>query len=374
MLLSTLDQRADRVLWELSVHHPLQLAVFRVAYAAYVLLSNQPPALSWIPGLPSHFRSAPPGLPSLLPAPSPLLALLLEALLVVAVVALLVGWRTRSASFAVGVLALINSAMAFSFGKIDHTIMLWVVPLVFASSSWGDRLSIDARRNPSVKRTVSPTPQVPVLATILSFGFATAALPKLAGGWLAFDESATRSYFDSRVARGAVTPLTGTLTELDSALFWELLDWMTVIFEVGAAAVFLFPAAYRLMAVVAGGFHIATHLVMDISFEFSLIVYLAVAIQSLDVDRTSELLDRARSLLDRWKPAIWAAIAVAAAAQLWGPGLLRLVASDVLQIPEWWVGLAVQLSLSAVLAGLVLPAERRAFTARRSEWIRRGPA
>ena len=138
-------KRIHDLLFETSYHHPLQLGSYRILYAGYVLISNQAPDLSWVSGIPDALRNPPPGLPRLLPAPSYAVTLLVEIALALALVGLLFGWKTKTMSIAVGVLGLISSTILFSFGKIDHSIMLWLVPLAMSTSSWGKRFSVDAR-------------------------------------------------------------------------------------------------------------------------------------------------------------------------------------------------------------------------------------
>lgn len=347
MLMRWAWKRFDQVFFELSDHHPVQLAVYRIIIAGFLLTSNQLPSVRWIPNIPHEFRSPPPGLTSWLPHPTPAVALLVEISLVVALIGLLLGWRTRLMSVAVGVLGIVGSAMVFSFGKIDHTIFLWIVPLAMSSSDWGDRISLDSRGSAESDQMVS-TSAVPFLSILLALAFLTAGLPKLAGGWLSTEVSATKSYFRDKVLRGETNISTSLLESIESRLIWESADWATLLLEFGFVFLILWPFGYRLLVNVAAVFHLIVLFVLNINFESSLALYLVFALQFIDVDRVERFLAALEERREMVLVAGSIALAAAVATQLAGPGLLR-VALGLFGASDWTVALVTQLVFSAVL-------------------------
>lgn len=352
LILRTWERLGD-VLFGLSGHRPIQLAVYRICFAGYVLVSNQMPSVRWIPGVPQDFRNPPPGLTSLLPHPSPAAALAVEVAMVLSVVGLLLGWRTRSMSFAVGILGIVGSAMIFSFGKIDHNIFLWIVPLVMSSSAWGERVSVDGMGQKSHDDDPVATPAIPFLSVLLALGFLTAGLPKLAGNWLSTESSATQSYFIDKVLRGETNVSTSYLQNLDSRFLWESADWATVVLELGFAAMVLWPFGYRLLVNVAALFHLIVLFVLNINFESSLVLYVVFALQLLDVDRLEA---RLKMLAERRELVIVASVfflALASASQLAGDGLLR-VSLGLIGADDWAASLITQLAFSGLILRLTL--------------------
>ncbi len=344
--------KVEHLMFDSSMHHPIQLALYRIGFATWLIVSNQLPTLRWIAGVPADFRSPPPGLSTILPHPTSAMAVTIEVLTLAYLICLLVGWRTRFSSVALGVLGLIGSAMVFSFGKIDHNIFLWIIPLAMSTSAWGERISIDSRSTRARNEPVS-TPAIPFLAILLALAFATAALPKLFGGWLATNASATQSYFLDKVLRDETNLSTTFFESIDQPAFWEFADWSTIVLEFGFAALILSPFAYRLLVNVAVVFHITVLFVLNINFESSLVLYLVFAIQLIDVDRIDARLERLRNHRTPLIIAGMLFIAAAVAAQLFGPGLLR-ASFGLIGVGEWGVTLVTQLFFFAVIVRLTV--------------------
>jgi hypothetical protein len=60
-----------------------------------------------------------------------------------ALCAVTVGFYTRSASIALVVLRLLGAHFHYSFGKIDHDILLLAIPACMAVGDWGRHYSVD---------------------------------------------------------------------------------------------------------------------------------------------------------------------------------------------------------------------------------------
>ena len=99
---------------------PADLALYRIAYAAYALLAVAPVAL-WVDGAPRAFFSPPPGVAALATGfpPAGLLPAL-NLLLVALLGLLLVGWRTPAVSVATSLVLLWIKSWEYADGKINH--------------------------------------------------------------------------------------------------------------------------------------------------------------------------------------------------------------------------------------------------------------
>jgi len=270
----------DRWLFDTFTISPEGLGLYRIAFALFALLVFTPghAALldfSFVSALPNAFFLPPPGPLMLLPGTPP--AWLLDALhllLTVSLAALLVGYRTRWASWAVFGLLLTGYGLAFSVGKINHVMLFVLLPLVMSLTNWGAAYSLDAQ----VKRTprVVQTWPLALLALLVGFAMFTAGFSKFIGGWLDPTTQATQGHFVKQFfARGRQDFLAPWLLQVDSAVFWELLDWGTVLFEMGFLMAAFRKQTMRLFIAAAIGFHLSTMLMLNIAFVFNYIVYAA---------------------------------------------------------------------------------------------------
>lgn len=121
------------------------LAIYRIVYAVLVLISL--PQISFVSDFPDSLHAPFPGPFRLLSGvpPQPIL-FTIQVLLALSLACVAVGLHTRMASLATGVLLLVSFGFLYSFGKVDHTILVAVVPLMLCGSGWGDRLSLDSLR------------------------------------------------------------------------------------------------------------------------------------------------------------------------------------------------------------------------------------
>lgn len=270
----------DRWLFDTFLVSPEGLALYRIAFALFTLLVFTPghAALldfSFVGTLPNAFFLPPPGPLMLLPGTPPVWLLdALHLLLTVSLVALLVGYRTRWASWAVFGLLLTGYGLAFSVGKINHVMLFVLLPLVMSLTNWGAAYSLDAqvRRTP---RVVQAWP-LALLALLIGFAMFTAGFSKFIGGWLDPTTQATQGHFVKQFfARERQDFLAPWLLQVDSVVFWELLDWGTVLFEMGFLAAAFRKRTMRLFIAAAIGFHLSTMLILNIAFVFNYIVYAA---------------------------------------------------------------------------------------------------
>lgn len=270
----------DRWLFDTFTASPEGLGLYRILYASFVLFALTPGHagllnFSFAGALPNAFFLPPPGPLMLLPGPPPTWLLeILHLLLTSSLTALLVGYRTRWASWAVFGLLITGYGFAFSVGKINHVMLFVLLPLVMSLTNWGAAYSLDAQAQ-RTPRAVQAWP-LALLALLIGFAMFTAGFSKFIGGWLDPTTQAAQGHFVKQFfARGRQDFLAPWLLQVDSAVFWELLDWGTVLFEIGFLVAIVRKRTTRLFLAAAIGFHLGTLLILNIAFVFNYIVYAA---------------------------------------------------------------------------------------------------
>ena len=253
------------------------LARYRVLYAVVVLLLL--PDFSWIAAFPDSMYNPPPG-PMMLFSGFPSEAVLraLEAALAVCLVAILLGWHTRAASFLSVAVSMIGYGFTYCLGKIDHDILVVLVPAALALAGWGDRLSLDAVRRRSLGETDRPERAVQwplrLWALMIGLAFFTAALPKIAGGWLnplthAVQGISIRQFY----THDRADLLADTFQGINNPVFWELMDIATILLEAGILLAVLSWGGTRVAFAIATLFHLGVWLMMNIPFWHNVVTY-----------------------------------------------------------------------------------------------------
>lgn len=258
---------------------PEGLALYRIVFTSFALLVIAPGHDAYVnllplTSLPSSMFAAPPGPMSLLRGfPPAEIAVAIHVLLNFSLAALLFGFRTRIASVATGLLFLIVFGFSYSLGKINHTILFALLPLLMSFSGWGAAFSYDAlcgRRQPTASWPLT------LLALLVGFAMFTAGFAKVLGGWL--DPSTHAAYghlVKHYFVRGRTDLLASAAVGFESGIFWETVDFVTVLFEIGFLFAILRAGTTRLFAGGAVLFHFGVMLTLNISFVFNVIVYAA---------------------------------------------------------------------------------------------------
>jgi len=271
------------------------LGLYRIIYASISLLAmNQ---FSWLATLPSSFFTPLPGpfaLASGFPSASVLTAL--EVILAIALVALLIGFLTPISSILVFIATIVGEGFSYSTGKIDHSILMSIVPLIMAFSRWGDSLSVDAMIRPSIR--LRPTRQwtMRLLAICVGSAMMTAGLPKLYNGWLdprtqaSFGYQGLEYYSHDRQAG-----LADFLVSFDAPWFWEILDWSTVILECGLLFAVLSWRSWRVGLALFTAFHLGVMVALSIPFWNNIVTYGAFVSWSLLVPVGSAQTEKRRA-------------------------------------------------------------------------------
>jgi hypothetical protein len=252
-----------------------QLAFYRMIYASFALFVIGIPQYTWIASLPGAFFHPPLSVAAAFSGfpPRPILQLFGIAL-VILFFALLFGYRTRTTSVLITLVGITAESFAYSFGKINHARHLFFfLPLVMSCANWGAVLSIDASRPPRSRSQETRTWPITLMSLLLGFSMFTSGWPKLLGGWLdpttpVVKEKVFQWHYAERQEH-----LVGFFTTLDSPVFWEFLDWATVVFELGFLVAVLVPGVFRFFAGLAVVFHTMVLLMLNIGFLPQLIVY-----------------------------------------------------------------------------------------------------
>lgn len=255
---------------------PRDVAIFRIVLAAILLVAF--PQFRWAAEYPQTFFRPPVGPFGLLGGIPPIEFLsALEAVLAMALVALLIGFCTRTASVLVSVISIFGLGVSYSVGKVDATFYLMIAPVFLLFARWGDALSIDAllrRRRGRPERTSTPQWPLRLYAVATASAMLTAALPKVSNGWLSTTSSATYAslvgeYFG--VERNSW--LTGFFVHLHAPLFWEALDWLTVIAEAALVVLVFTWRSWRIGLAIVCLFHVGVLVTLTIAFWQNVVAY-----------------------------------------------------------------------------------------------------
>jgi hypothetical protein len=251
----------------------VDLGLYRIIYAVATLLTVSD--IQWLSAFPDSIIDAPPGPFQLMSGfPSPAILVGLEVLRTLALVLLAFGIWTRWVSVAVAVLLLITYGLTYSVGKIDHTILVVLAPLILSFAHWGRRVSVDALLS---TRVPEHQPQWPLrfLALVVGLSFFAAAWVKLTTGWLS---PATQAALGHTLVRFYSYDTTSWSVQWIAAsshlrFAWELIDWLTVAMEFAIIIAMPWWRAFRVALAVAVLFHLGVYLAMDIDFSFNVVVY-----------------------------------------------------------------------------------------------------
>lgn len=248
------------------------ISIFRIIYA--LVTAAFMPSYSWIARFDDAFFRPPPGPFALLDSfPSALVLNALDGLIVVAVFFVLVGLFTRTSSIVLALLLLTGEGLAYSFGKIDHSILFVLAPIFMASAGWGNRFSLDAARKADKSTGKARQWILRTFALVVGVAFATGAVPKILGGWLDWSTQATYAYQIQRVLRGRSEWLATPLSTLDVPVVWEMLDWATIALELGLVLLVVTWPTWRFGLAMATFFHLGVLLSLNIDFWMNVVAY-----------------------------------------------------------------------------------------------------
>ncbi len=271
------DSGLNRWIFESFTITPEGLGLLRILTALMLLFFLIPGGgtvhYHFLATLPADFYAPPPG-PMMLFDTFPGLAIfqVLQTVAVLSALMILVGYHTKWVSLITGLSVLILQGFIFSVGKIDHEILVAVVPVILAYSNWGAAFSIDSfRKGKDQKNERWP---LTLLALLIGFMMFTAGFPKILGGWLDISTQAAQSHLLNQFyVRERQDLLAELAVQWNNPFFWELLDWGTVLFEVGFLISIFRAAWFRFFVGIAVLFHFSTMISMNIAFLPNFIAY-----------------------------------------------------------------------------------------------------
>ena len=256
---------------------PEGLALSRIFSALFILFFLIPGMgmshFTYLSSLPSDFYTPPPGPMMLLDEFPPLFMFqAVHTVIIVSLIAMLFGYYTKLSSIIAGVSILILQGFIFSIGKVNHELLIALVPIVMAFSNWGTRFSIDSTRGLN-NREINSWP-LTLLALFIGFMMFTAGFPKILGGWLDPSTQAVQGHlFNQFYVRERDAFLAPFFVGLNSLVFWEMLDWATIIFEVGFLAAVFREKLFKYFVCAAVFFHFSTMIMLNIAFLPNFLAY-----------------------------------------------------------------------------------------------------
>lgn len=256
-------------------YHPSYefLAFYRIFFSLFLLwigISDN----SWIHSVPSSAMQPPVSILSFTDfIPSEFFFVSCRFIMHMCLLLIFIGYRPRIFAITYMVLYLVTNNYAYSFGKINHDFIYTLPVLVMAFSPWNKVYSFFPEPKQETDYLAKSWP-IFMMSLIFSFGMFTAGFAKILGGWLSLDTQYTQIFFNKyRYIVGWRDLLSDFYNGISSRLFWEILDYFTVIFETVFIVSFLHPKFFRSMLIVVILFHVNVLLMLNISFSFSVGLY-----------------------------------------------------------------------------------------------------
>ncbi|WP_234573099.1 hypothetical protein [Rhodohalobacter sp. 614A] len=258
------------------------LGLYRIIASLFILFFLIPGMgfdhYQYLASLPADFYNPPPGPMMLFDGfPSFIIFQVLYGLALLSVFAMLVGYQTKWASISSGIFILVLQGLIYSIGKVNHEVLVPLGPILMAFTNWGNRFSIDSMKPPEIKteRPVESWPLV-LLSIFIGFMMFTSGWPKILGGWLDPSTHAVKAHlFNQFFVHEREAYLAGYAIQINSQIFWEFLDWITIIFEIGFLISIRKSKWFRFFLVIAVLFHFSTKMLLNISFLPNFLAYAA---------------------------------------------------------------------------------------------------
>ncbi len=335
--------------WRRFVFHEYQtprlsLSFYRFFLAIFFLTLYVPRYL-WISQFPDSFFRPPPGPTYFFFSGFPPHAFFvgLNLMLITALVYLLAGRRVTLATLVVVGGFLIGNSWAYSFGKIDHDILIVIAPLFLLLAGWNG---------------IGPVRSWPLALWAASVALAmfTAACQKATTGWLDPTTSATLGHslrnaiFEDRASIAWQL----SVQTLPFAA-WKAMDYGTVLFEASFPLVVFKRRAFLAACAVACLFHFGVMLVMKIVFITNVVAYASFVRWDIVAARVrvDGVLARAQQWLARRTDAqlLAAASVFSLISFQWGNPLLLVVMSV---LPRAYPVPLILVSIAAVVAAIFI--------------------
>jgi hypothetical protein len=278
----------------------LSLGLFRIFWGIYLLLFFAPYS-AWVGLVPQAFYKPPVlSLAFLSPGFPPYWLMLAADLVRIWLLVLItIGIKTRLCTIVLCILSIISTNFTFSFGKIDHDILVWAVGFCLAFTDWGVLYAVlpDRRVDPKIASRALATAGVLIAFAMFSAGSGKAVR------WINLDFSTNGflSWFNpGYFTLGRVYLLAPIVPKIPPHLL-KIIDYAAVAFELSP---FLFLLSgrigWRFWLLLAAIFHVANALLLDIPFYTHVVVYLPFIALARFV-RKPESGDNAASPVYSWR-------------------------------------------------------------------------
>ncbi len=187
----------------------------------------------------------------------------LNIILIGALVYLLAGRCVRTATWLTTGGLLFGNAWAYSFGKIDHDILLVILPPFLLAAGWDG------------KRPARAWPMA-LFALTIAVAMFTAAFQKAMSGWLDPTVSAVFGHtLRNAIADHRDSPVRHLAMQMLPYAAWKIADYSTLLFEAGFLVAIFRRTAFLAVCAVACLFHFGVAMLMQITFLTNVIAYAA---------------------------------------------------------------------------------------------------
>jgi hypothetical protein len=149
---------------------------------------------------------------------------------------------------------------AYSFGKIDHDILLVLLPAFLAGAGW------DGRKTPRAW-------PLALFALVISLAMAAGAWQKASSGWLSPSTNAVLGHSIWFAVQDAPSASWNFAIRFLPRPGWKLMDYVTVAFEAAFLVAVARAAAFRGVCAFACFFHVAVAMLMRITFVSNIPAY-----------------------------------------------------------------------------------------------------
>lgn len=250
------------------------LGIFRWIFG-FLLLIFFVPQFSWIAQMPNALFDPPYfSLANLFTQfPGDLFFRTITLLIIISLVCLTIGIKARISGSIFLFCWFIGNNFQYSFGKIDHEVMILALLFCMTFSNWGTHYAL------ITDRPLSPNSSKKALAlfsVFLAFGFFTAGLEK-AINWVDFDFSTNGflSWFYRGYYNLGRTDLLAPIVLYLPKWIFEFFDYAAVIFELSAFIALLNSRKWWISwLLIASLFHLSNTLLLNIPFFNHFLVYL----------------------------------------------------------------------------------------------------
>ncbi|WP_210466703.1 hypothetical protein [Rufibacter roseolus] len=282
----------ERVCLSTTPENVKALSAFRIVVGLF-MLAIYVPSFSWIAGAPQALFTPPLlSLANLFGGfPAPTFFYLLDGVVLLSLVCFTIGVKARISTLVFLLACLIGLSFNFSFGKIDHSILIYSLLLCMSFSGWGRHLAVLPDK---ASRFDSPSKSLSLLSILLCFAMFSAGFEK-ALSWLDFDP--TKNGFLGWFNDGYYTLdrhyLLADYVNYFPPLLLEVFDYTAVVFELSPLFFLLHSRkAWRLWLLIACTFHVTNTFLLNIPFIANSMVYLAFTDFTWLYEKMSNLLKR----------------------------------------------------------------------------------